>query len=263
MGNQTNFSNTNPGTPNPAQPQVGQQPGVAGTQGTSQGVNPPAGSGDGQMTLEDALAQLQQRETDINRLKSGYDKRFAETDKQSKERIKALQDQMNQALTAKMDETEKTKFNLQYAQQQLAEMQREKEQLEQDKANWQSIVTVRDQMIQAGIPAEKLDITSQEALATSAWAYLFQSREDMRRQLEELQRGQQSQPQQQQFRQQQFVQPQQRQPVITNPSGQPVSQAITYDSLKQSYETALGRRVTDEEFLRMAERGKIDLTQIR
>ena len=260
MGNQTNFSNTNPGTPNPANQQVGQQPGVTGTQGTPQGVNPPAGSGDGQTTLEDALAQIQQRELDINRLKSTYDKKFSESDKQYKQRLTDLENKMHQAVTAKMDEAEKVKYDLQFTQQKLQQLQAERDQLEQEKLSWQSIITIRDQMIQAGIPADKLDLSSQEALSTSAWTYLIQDREEKRRQLEALQQPQQ---QQQTFRpQQQQYQPQ-RQPVITNPTGQPTPTQMTLDTIRQSLEASLGRHVSDDEFFKMAERGKIDLTQIK
>ena len=276
MSGQTNFSNTNPNALNPAQ-QVGQQPGALGQQGTPNGANPnPEVGGGKQLSLEDALALAQQREMDINRLKSTYDRKLNETEQQHKTRIDALQRQMDEAITAKMDEAEKTKYNLQQANLRLEEIRAENTRLQQQQETFQNMISIRDQMIQSGIPADKLDMSSMEALSTSAWTYMVQDREEKARQLEELrsqmpQNNQQRQPQfqqptqqfnQQQLQQQQF-QPQRQQPVITNVSGNQAPQAATYDTLKQSYEAQLGRRVSDDDFLRAAELGKVDLSQIR
>jgi hypothetical protein len=236
---QGNSPVSNQGTPNP--------------QGVPQGTPQPGGE---QPTVEELLSRVRKQEQDINNLKSSYDRRNHENEVRLQQQLEATKAELQRAVTSGMDETQKTKYEAEMFKKQAEEARQQLEEYRRSVQEQQVIQEAAQAFMQLGIPANRLDLSSQEALAQSGGAAVAETMEQLRRQTPAP-----VQPQSPVLPQQ-FQRP--TQPVMTSIPGQSVpSQPVTVEQMAINLTQQLGRTVTPEEVFQRLEKGQLDPKSVR
>ena len=201
----------------------------------------------GSEKLKELEAKIQAREQDINKLKSTYDKKLAQTEQQYKDEQRKLQEEIQKAkLSTMTDEQKKTferQLELEQAQQWREEAQKYKQQIEEFEQRNNYTQYFVEEM---GVPKEQLKLDGDiNALVQSGWEGVQKTVQSLRGKVQALE----TQMTQGTALQQTQPEPQERSP-LTNPinSGAP---KIAWSDIEKQYPN-------QEEFFRKLEQGEIN-----
>lgn len=157
------------------------QPGVAAPAATPQAVSPvtakPVTPANPPVDAAALMAQFQTEKTklekDISGLKSASQRREYELQQQLQQQQREAQEQIDRARTAGMDDEQRKIYEAERANEKLQEIQEQLQQTQTEKSQMEGKFNAYQFFLNAGIPANKLDLTqSLEDLVQGGYTYL-------------------------------------------------------------------------------------------
>ena len=207
-----------------------------------------AGDASGAESIEALRAKLEQAELDRRKMQASLQASAAEREK----RILAQNKVLEEALKAKMDDKERETYEANLLREQNEALKQELENLrltsEQRETMQQWVSFFKDTF---DVSEEELDLSDPQALIQSGWQAAAESHKRLKG----------SPPAAKQTSQPAAKRPA-AQPVLTGSNGSP-STGPTLTSIQQAQATRLGRPVSMDELFTMAERGEVDLSQVK
>lgn len=233
------------------------QPGsVLDRQDESQSVQGVPQAGD---DLEELRRQHQEAikkyEEDIRRLRSSLDRRYAEEKKQWEAEKRALQERLDQVLSSTMDEETRSKYEQERLRLEYERLQAELEETRRQAEAYQSMMAYAKWFIDQGVPADKLDFSSQEAFLESAWQGLQETISSLRAKVKELEsKAQAPLPSQE-------MPPAKKSDVFIG-HGSPAPAGDMIEHIQKALSSRYGRPVSLEEVFSHIESGAVDVNQL-
>jgi len=153
-----------------------------------EGVAPstPDDAQDLQAQLEAAQERISKYESDMSKLRSVEQQRRALEVGEANQRAREYEERMHQAAMAGMDEAERIAYERDVALQRAQRAQMEAEQL---RANQEAVLSMNQyaqSFVQMGVPFDRLDFTSPEALYASGWEGVARRQDELQKRIAEL-----------------------------------------------------------------------------
>lgn len=208
---------------------------------------PTQGTGDasGVDPIQTLQAKLQQAELDRRKLQASLQSGAAEREK----KLKAQMDALQADLMSKMDEKERAAYEANLLREQNEQLKQQLDELrsvsEQQQVMQQWVAYFKDNF---DVSEEELDLTDPQALIQSGWTAAAESHKKLKGGVKPPEKNVQR--------------PASKQTVLTGSNGSP-STGPTIASIQAALSAKYGRPISLDEVFTRAEKGEVDLSQIK
>lgn len=148
---------------------------------------------------EDAAEILKQEalklRDDINKMKSVFQKREAQMEKEFKTQQRKLEEQLETARVAGMDEDARKAYEATRGNKKVGELEEELSKLRSEKESAENYRNAIDQFLEAGVPKSALaDTGDLNELVNSGWNWMIKHQRELKEELEKLKTPKSAQP---------------------------------------------------------------------